>query len=224
MLDNYVASLNVNTKIAGIITVNLDATLRNVSVAPDGSGISSKGLAPTNVSLESGKYSIGGADYVLDSYNYDRNVVYTLDGLTYYTTDGDALYIENGSFSPVLLPTSGTTTWTSTIAETRYCDSAYKFGDTGATYYYTASLDGYGYRKASARDTYYVGVNADGGKYLYRTENGVQIRVAVKSIIENVLAQVEFAPDGKILSVTNRADGIQWQRPWKADYDAAQAA
>ncbi len=224
VLDNYVASLNVNTKIAGIITVNLDATLRNVAVAPDGSGISSKGLAPTNVSLESGKYSIGGADYVLDSYNYDRNVVYTLDGLTYYTADGDALYIENGSFSPVLLPTSGTTTWTSTIAETRYCDSAYKFGDTGATYYYTASLDGYGYRKASARDTYYVGVNADGSKYLYRTENGAQIRVAVKSITENVLAQVEFAPDGKILSVTNRAGGIQWQRPWKAAYDAAQAA
>ncbi|MDE7107732.1 MAG: hypothetical protein K2O39_05355, partial [Clostridiales bacterium] len=224
VLDNYISSLSVNTSIANIITVDLKATLNNVAVATDGSDIFSKGLAPTNVTLENGKYSLNGANYVYDCYNYDRNTLYTLDGLTYFTADGSGLYIENGSFAPALRrpDSSDVFVWTSTSANTRYCDSVYKFGDTNGKYYYTTSLSGYGYRY-DGNDTYYIGTDSS-GKYVYRVENGNQIRVEVKGITTSLLAQVTRDAQGKITAVTNRNGGVQWSRPWQAAYEAAQAA
>ncbi|MDE6201736.1 MAG: hypothetical protein K2M47_07700 [Clostridiales bacterium] len=225
VLDNYISSLSVNTSIANIITVDLNATLNNVAVAADGSDIYSKGLAPTNVTLENGKYSLNGANYVYECYNYDRNTLYTLDGLTYFTADGNGLYIENGSFAPALRDTdsSDVFTWTSMSANTRYCDSVYKFGDTGATYYYTTSLNGYGYRY-DGNDTYYLGTDGDGNRYVYRIENGNQIRVEVKGITTSLLADVTRDAQGKIISVANRNGGVQWTRPWQAAYEAAAQA
>lgn len=225
VLDNYISSLSVNTSIANIITVDLNATLNNVAVAADGSNIYSKGLAPTNVTLENGKYSLNGANYVYDCYNYDRNTIYTLDGLTYFTANGNNLYIENGSFAPALRRTNSSdlVTWTSTTNESRYCDTVYKFGDTGATYYYTATLNGYGYRY-DGNDTYYIGTGGNGNKYVYRIENGNHIRVEVKSIATSLLAEVTHDAQGNITAVTNRNGGIQWAHPWQADYEASLAA
>ncbi|MDE7164901.1 MAG: hypothetical protein K2O04_05720 [Clostridiales bacterium] len=223
--NNYISKLHVDTDIQNkLVQISLDATLNNVRETTDGR-IESKGLAATNVTREVGKYSANSANYVYDCYHYDRNTLYTLDGKTYLTPDGDALYIENGSFAPALRRTdsSDVFVWTSTSANTRYCNSVYKFGDTGATYYYTTSLSGYGYRY-DGTDTYYIGTNADGSKYVYRVENGNQVRVAVKGITTSLLAEVTRNAQGKIASVTNRNGGIQWVRPWQSAYEAAQAA
>lgn len=213
ILDNYISSLHLDTSIAGIITVNLDATLRNVAVANN--EIYSKGLAPTDVTRQNGKFQANGKTYMLECANYDRNTLYTLDG-TIYSADG-WLYVDNGVISPVMRPADGSDafTWTSTRYDSRYCDDAYKFGDTGATYYYYTSLEGLAYCNTGNYDTYYVGVNPDGSKYVYRIENDAQVRVTVKSITNDFLAQVTTDADGKIVSVTNRAGGVQWERPWQ---------
>ena len=222
ILDNYVSYIHVNTAIAGIITVNLDATLRNVAVSDN--DIYSKGLAPMNVTHERGTFSADGRNYILESTYYDRNTLYTLDGLTYLAADG-GLYTNHGSFAPTLVPTdsSDNFVWTTTFNNDRYCDSGYEAGYTSGKYYYSTTLNGYGYRRIE-NDTYYIGTDANGGKYVYRLENGNQIRIAVKSITGGLLASVTKNADGKVIDVTNRADGIAWARPWKADFDAAQAA
>ncbi|MDE5593530.1 MAG: hypothetical protein K2I75_06325, partial [Clostridiales bacterium] len=224
VLNNYISKLHVETNIQNnLVQVKLDATLNNVRET--NGRIESKGLGTTNVTREVGKYSVGGADYVYDCTNYDRNVIYTIDGKTYLTADGNALYLENGTVAPTLRRTNSSDiiTWTSTFAETRYCESVYQAGDVGATYHYTASLNGYGYRY-DGNDTYYIGTDGDGNKYVYRVENGKQIRVQVKGITTSLLAEVTRNSQGKITAVTNRNGGIQWSRPWQEAYEAAQAA
>lgn len=224
IFDNYVSSLHLDTSIASVLSVNLDATLRNVALADGGKTIYSKGFAPTGVALTSGKYSDSGSTYILDAYNYDRNALYTIDGLMYLSDNGN-LYVDGNTLQPVLRPTttSDTITWTSTANESRYCDSVYKVGDIWATYYYTATLAGYGY-KQEGTDTYYVGTDASGNKYVYRMENGNQVSVQIKSIVGSVLAEVVRGRNDNIVEVRNRDGGIQWSRPWKAAYDSAHAA
>ncbi|MDE6029184.1 MAG: hypothetical protein K2F90_02540 [Clostridiales bacterium] len=224
VLNNYISKLHVDTNIQNnLIQVTLDATLNNVR--EKGGRIESKGLGTTNVTREIGKYSVNGANYVYDCTNYDRNVIYTLDGKTYLTENGTALYLENGSIAPTLRRTdsSDVISWTSTFAETRYCKNVYQAGDVGATYHYTASLAGYGYRY-DGTDSYYIGTDGNGNKYVYRVENGNQIRVEVRGVTTSLLAQVTRNAKGKITSVENRSGGVQWSRPWQAAYESAQQA
>lgn len=218
--DNYVSALHVDTAIAGIITVDLDATLRNIELTSDKKSIRSKGFAPTDITINNGAYSANNKSYFLDSYHHDRNVLYTLDGLTYLTSAG-ALYTENGTFAPRPASESDTFIWTSTIADENYCKSIYKFPDTGATYYYTTTVNGYA---KNEHYDYYVGTNADGSKYVYRMDGDNAVRVQVRSIADTVLANVTRNAQGKIVSVSNRSGGIQWSRPWQAAYEAATAA
>lgn len=220
--NNYISRLRVSTAINGdMVNINLGATLRNVRVTKDVKNvdvIESSGLAPTNVTHQNGwHYSKDlKRSYVLDSYNYDRNVLYTLDGTTYLTQDGNALYEANGTFAPGLRRTdsSDTDTWVSDKCDNHAQNEAKDF--TGRlwpkfTHYYQL----FGYCFETNRDAYYVGIDENGNKYVYRIDNGNRVRMTVKSIATDLLARVEFDASGKILSVTNRPDGAQWQRIWE---------
>ncbi|MCH5161421.1 MAG: hypothetical protein J1G04_05265 [Clostridiales bacterium] len=223
LLNNYISSLMVNTSIQdGLVTATLNASLNNVRVT-DRDTIESKGLAPTDVTEKNATFKHNGKNYVNYSY-FEYDTLYTLDGNIYDTADG-RLYVDHGKFVDVY-PLSGAASYTSTVSNgqcevDKPSNKGYVVGDTLWKYKHTYNLNDSCYLASKYNYTYYVGTNADGSKYIYRLDGGSVVPVASKSIIGSLLAETVKGIDGKIVSLNNRAGGVQWSRPWQASYEAS---
>ena len=223
LLNNYISSLMVNTSIQdGLVTATLNASLNNVRVT-DRDTIESKGLAPTDVTEKNATFKHNGKNYVNYSY-FEYDTLYTLDGNIYDTADG-RLYVDHGKLVDVY-PLSGAASYTSTVSNgqcevDKPSDKGYVVGDTLWKYKHTYNLNDSCYLASKYNYTYYVGTNADGSKYIYRLDGGSVVPVASKSIIGSLLAETVKGIDGKIVSLNNRAGGVQWSRPWQASYEAS---
>ena len=218
ILDNYVSSLHIDTAIAGVITVDLDATLRNVALSSGGKEIYSKGFAPVDITLQNELFGFNGNSYIGQYLNYIPDTLYSVDG-TLYAGTNNTLYTQNGSIVKPAFSANDSYTENKNILDIAN-EPDYVFGDTSYQNRFTHTLNR-GYTLGSAYQ-YYIGTDANGNKYVYRKDGNNNIRVQVKSITGDVLGIVTRGANGKIASVENRQGGVQWTRPWKAAYDAVQ--
>lgn len=220
ILNNYISSLSVSTSIAGLINVSLNASLNNVVENKDGT-ISSRGLTQVGSNYFYNDFTFNGNKYYASFRNYLPDVVLTLDGSSIYTP-----LTENALFTsvPMITHVAAANSYDEQAPEDRLYSTETIGGtlSTSRTYrehYYW--LTG-GYRQ-SAVYNYYVGYE-NGVPYVYRQDGGTVVRAAMMSISDAILADVVRNASGKIVSVNNRAGGVEWTRPWKDAYEASQSA
>ncbi len=221
ILNNYISGLEISTGIQNnLIEVNLAATLNNIRETDNGNSIESKGFAPINTTVANGTFGFNGKSYALDYCGYVPDAIYTIDGnfSTAYADGKETLYTDYGSLPVIYRTVNGTDGYTATSSsmDNKPDGKGYKFGDTMWQYTFNYSLfTGYCLNDATTYQ-YHIGVDANGGKYVYRIENGAHIRIRILSITDDLLAQVTRDSAGDIVAIANRADGIQWSRSWKA--------
>ncbi len=228
LLNNYISKLNVKTSIQdGLVTVTLGATLNNVIV--ENNTAKSEGFAPTDVTTKNATFDHNGKTYVIYS-NFEYDTLYTLDGTVYAANDGKSLFVDHGKLVEVHRAASGsdnysyhsTKGWTLTCDFDKPDELGYKTGDLEYLYKYVCKLENCYDLYDKYNYTYYVG-STDNKKYVYRQDGNNSVKVKVKSVIDDLLAEVVTGADGKIVSVTNRDGGVEWTRKWK-DVDKTPAA
>ena len=220
VLNNYVSTLSLSTSMASIVSVSLHASLNNVKENTDGT-IDSRGLANVNTNYLYNSFSFNGNSYTYIN-NYLPDTVVTIDGLPMYTSLGAGATFASLPGVVAVLPAAS---YDEQLPQDRSESSTTVGGIASKTR--TARVNRYwlvsGYRKTGTTVKYYVG-EENGAKYVYRMDGDNQVRSKVVSIMDALLADVVKDSNGKVVAVNNRDGGVQWDRPWKAAYDAAQAA
>ncbi|MCH5156056.1 MAG: hypothetical protein J1F69_05555 [Clostridiales bacterium] len=217
MLNNYISTLSITTKIASLIDVSLNASLNNVVEGSDGK-ISSRGLTNVGSNFLYNSFALNNNTYGTPR-NYLPDVVVTLDGSNIYAP------VANGELYkslPRLVPVAVTSSYDEQAPEDRISSTETSGG--GVLSKDRTIIDKYiwltnGYKLFY---DYYVGYE-NGVPYIYRQDGNTVIRVATMSLSDAILADVVKDAHGKIQDVRNRAGGVQWTRPWKEAYEASQA-
>lgn len=222
ILNNYISRLGIYTSIQNkLVEISLGATLNNVKENSEQMTISSKGLSPSDITVKSESFKHNGKSY-FDYANYEQNVLYTLDGVFYTAADGTSLYTDNG----VLVSVYRTEHSEPYSEDNSSCqvdkpdDKGYVFGDVSWSYNHVYTLNKDYYLDYRYDDYTYLVGTTDGARYVYRLDGDTIVPITVKSVTNDLLAQVTRGTDGKIVSVANRQGGGQWTQIWKAAYDA----